>query len=46
MGLTYSHGYSAVKTANLTSLTSLAVRFKTSEPSGLLAYSVKEVKRM
>ncbi|CAB4043946.1 Hypothetical predicted protein, partial [Paramuricea clavata] len=41
-GLSYSNGHSAVKTENITSMTSLAIRFKTSEPSGLLVYSIKE----
>ncbi|XP_028399262.1 laminin subunit gamma-1-like [Dendronephthya gigantea] len=41
-GLRYSNGYSIVNTENITTLESLEITFKTKEPSGLLAYSVKE----
>ena len=43
MGLDYFGGHSAVKTENITSMSLLEIRFKTKEPSGLLAYSFKEV---
>ena len=46
MGVGYFGGHSTVKTENITSLSGLEIRFKTKEPSGLLAYSVKEVQYM
>lgn len=41
-GLRYFNGYTALKTENIENIAWFSIRFKTTEPSGLLAYSVKQ----